>query len=233
MLTLGSVKHGEAAAEPETGSATALRRLAPRREQSPVYHRVLSPRWCASGSDPASGRHAYRRGRPGPRPAPYFGPSAMAASAMAASARICTSARRVLRVGGVPEHFSTPWHTASKAGLFAAQGIDLQWTNFPGGTGAMAKALRRGCAVRPRPPSQIRLPHSRRRRGLWRGLRTHQAGCSSKRTLLCGAALSRLWVMRSLYALTLRSFPTAASWTWPSCSPRALWRTYTTGTRHA
>lgn len=63
---------------------------------------------------------------------------------MAASARLYTSARRVLRVGGVPEHFNTPWHTAAKAGLFAAQGIDLHWTDFPGGTGAMAAALRQG-----------------------------------------------------------------------------------------
>ncbi|EOD19779.1 hypothetical protein EMIHUDRAFT_242624 [Emiliania huxleyi CCMP1516] len=55
-----------------------------------------------------------------------------------------STAARVLRVGGVPEHFNAPWHTAAKAGLFAERGIDVRWTDFPGGTGAMAKALRDG-----------------------------------------------------------------------------------------
>ena len=59
-------------------------------------------------------------------------------------ARMSTAVPRVLRVGGVPEHFNTPWHTAAKVGLFAAQGIDLRWSDFPGGTGAMAAALRDG-----------------------------------------------------------------------------------------
>ena len=49
-----------------------------------------------------------------------------------------------LRVGGVPEHFNTPWHTATSKGLFAAAGLLIEWSDFPGGTGAMTKALRQG-----------------------------------------------------------------------------------------
>lgn len=49
-----------------------------------------------------------------------------------------------LRVGGVPEHFNYPWHLAKSEGAFKEKGIDLQWVDFPGGTGAMAQALRNG-----------------------------------------------------------------------------------------
>lgn len=49
-----------------------------------------------------------------------------------------------IRVGGVPEHFNTPWHTAEMRGCFAAAGLDVAWTDFPGGTGAMNAALRGG-----------------------------------------------------------------------------------------
>lgn len=49
-----------------------------------------------------------------------------------------------LRVGGVPEHFNTPWHTAASKGRFVERGLNVEWTDFPGGTGAMAKALREG-----------------------------------------------------------------------------------------
>ena len=49
-----------------------------------------------------------------------------------------------LRVGGVPEHFNLPIHLAIESGRFDAKGIDLQWTTFRGGTGAMTKALRDG-----------------------------------------------------------------------------------------
>ena len=49
-----------------------------------------------------------------------------------------------LVVGGVPEHFNLPWHLAQEEGLFAQQHIDLKWQDFPGGTGAMCKALRSG-----------------------------------------------------------------------------------------
>ncbi len=47
-----------------------------------------------------------------------------------------------IRVGGVPEHFNLPWHLAIEDGMFKAQGINLEWIEFPEGTGAMNKALR-------------------------------------------------------------------------------------------
>ena len=46
------------------------------------------------------------------------------------------------QVGGVPEHFNLPWHLAIEAGKFAEKGIDVQWTDYGGGTGAMMKDLR-------------------------------------------------------------------------------------------
>jgi len=47
------------------------------------------------------------------------------------------SVLRRFRVGGVPEHFNTPWHTAKWP-----RGLAIEWSNFHGGTGAMMKALR-------------------------------------------------------------------------------------------
>lgn len=47
-----------------------------------------------------------------------------------------------IRVGGVPEHFNLPWHVAQEEGIFDTMNIQLSWTDFPGGTGAMVKALR-------------------------------------------------------------------------------------------
>lgn len=47
-----------------------------------------------------------------------------------------------LKIGGVPEHFNMPWHLAIENNEFKNQGIDLVWTDFHGGTGAMCKALR-------------------------------------------------------------------------------------------
>ncbi|QNF34585.1 ABC transporter substrate-binding protein [Adhaeribacter swui] len=49
-----------------------------------------------------------------------------------------------LRIGGVPEHFNIPWHQSIEQGLFQAENINLTWTDYPGGTGAMAKDLRNG-----------------------------------------------------------------------------------------
>lgn len=46
-----------------------------------------------------------------------------------------------IRIGGVPEHFNYPWHQAIQSGAFLAQGIDLIWKDFPGGTGEMSEAL--------------------------------------------------------------------------------------------
>jgi sulfonate transport system substrate-binding protein len=47
-----------------------------------------------------------------------------------------------IRIGGVPEHFNMPWHWALGIGLFKKEGIDLFWTDYPSGTGAMNKSLR-------------------------------------------------------------------------------------------
>jgi sulfonate transport system substrate-binding protein len=49
-----------------------------------------------------------------------------------------------LSIGGVPEHFNLPWHLARESGALAAAGIDLRWSDFPGGTGAMVEALHGG-----------------------------------------------------------------------------------------
>jgi sulfonate transport system substrate-binding protein len=60
-----------------------------------------------------------------------------------------TSRRRrsnviTLRIGGVPEHFNLPWHLGLEERRFARSGVDLEWRDYPGGSGAMAKALRDG-----------------------------------------------------------------------------------------
>lgn len=45
-------------------------------------------------------------------------------------------------VGGVPEHFNLPWHLAMEEGRFEKAGITINWQDYSGGTGAMAKELR-------------------------------------------------------------------------------------------
>lgn len=47
-----------------------------------------------------------------------------------------------IRIGGVPEHFNLPWHQAKASKAFEQAGIDLQWEDYPGGTGAMMQDLR-------------------------------------------------------------------------------------------
>ena len=47
-----------------------------------------------------------------------------------------------ITIGGVPEHFNLPIHLAIENNLFKNKGIDLVWTDFSGGTGEMAQALR-------------------------------------------------------------------------------------------
>ncbi len=47
-----------------------------------------------------------------------------------------------IRIGGVPEHFNLPIHLAKENGTFSKSGIHIEWTDFPGGTGQMTKALR-------------------------------------------------------------------------------------------
>ncbi|MBD0822685.1 substrate-binding domain-containing protein [Aestuariibaculum marinum] len=45
-------------------------------------------------------------------------------------------------IGGVPEHFNLPWYLTLKNGEHKQKGINLRWKDYPGGTGAMCKALR-------------------------------------------------------------------------------------------
>jgi hypothetical protein len=49
------------------------------------------------------------------------------------------AARALLRVGGVPEHFNYPLRLASKAAA-----APFAWTEYAGGSGEMARALREG-----------------------------------------------------------------------------------------
>jgi len=49
-----------------------------------------------------------------------------------------------IKVGGVPEHFNLPWHLCIEDGSFKRNDVDVKWETFPGGTGAMCKALRSG-----------------------------------------------------------------------------------------
>lgn len=51
-----------------------------------------------------------------------------------------------LRVVGVPEHFNAPFHLAKERGLYAKQGVSMEWTDVPEGTGAMGQALEAGSA---------------------------------------------------------------------------------------
>ncbi len=49
-----------------------------------------------------------------------------------------------VRVGGVPEHFNLPWRLAIEDGSFADAGYDIEWIDYPGGTGAIMAALGEG-----------------------------------------------------------------------------------------
>ncbi len=46
-----------------------------------------------------------------------------------------------VRVAGVPEHFNWPWHLALENQRFVASGHDIEWRDYPAGTGAMVAAL--------------------------------------------------------------------------------------------
>ncbi len=48
--------------------------------------------------------------------------------------------KKTLRIGGVPEHFNLPWHNAINAHAFKE--VDVEFVEFPGGTGAMTRALK-------------------------------------------------------------------------------------------
>ena len=51
---------------------------------------------------------------------------------------------RTVKVGGVPEHFNLPWHLAIAEGAFDPLGVEVEWIDFPGGTGAIMGALAAG-----------------------------------------------------------------------------------------
>lgn len=46
-----------------------------------------------------------------------------------------------LKIGGVPEHFNLPWKLAIEEGDFKKEGIELHWTDMPGGTGQMLRGF--------------------------------------------------------------------------------------------
>ncbi|HKK80115.1 MAG TPA: methyltransferase domain-containing protein [Phaeodactylibacter sp.] len=49
------------------------------------------------------------------------------------------------KVGGVPEHFNYPWYYAAERDMSLARSdVSFSWRSFPGGTGAMCEALRKG-----------------------------------------------------------------------------------------
>ncbi|AJR04202.1 substrate-binding domain-containing protein [Siansivirga zeaxanthinifaciens] len=49
---------------------------------------------------------------------------------------------KTVKIGGVPEHFNLAWYLTLKNGEYKSQDINLRWQDYPGGTGAMCKALR-------------------------------------------------------------------------------------------
>lgn len=51
---------------------------------------------------------------------------------------------KTIKIGGVPEHFNLAWYLTLKNGEYKANDINLRWTDYPGGTGQMTKALRNG-----------------------------------------------------------------------------------------
>lgn len=49
---------------------------------------------------------------------------------------------KILRVGGVPEHFNLPWRLALEDDAFVPTGADVRYSDFPAGTGDLTRALR-------------------------------------------------------------------------------------------
>lgn len=47
-------------------------------------------------------------------------------------------------ISGVPEHFNLPWHLCIENGEFDVEGINLEWTDVPEGTGKLCQMLRDG-----------------------------------------------------------------------------------------
>lgn len=51
---------------------------------------------------------------------------------------------KTLKISGVPEHFNLPWHLCIENGEFEKEGINLEWTDIPEGTGKLCQMLRDG-----------------------------------------------------------------------------------------
>lgn len=51
---------------------------------------------------------------------------------------------KTIKIAGVPEHFNLPWQLCIENGEFESEGIELQWTDIPEGTGKMCQMLRDG-----------------------------------------------------------------------------------------
>ena len=49
-----------------------------------------------------------------------------------------------ISIGGVPEHYNLPWQLAAERDIFSSAGLDVSWTVYAGGTGAMTAALNNG-----------------------------------------------------------------------------------------
>lgn len=49
---------------------------------------------------------------------------------------------KTIKIAGVPEHFNLPWHLCIENDAFENEGIDLQWTDVPEGTGKLCQMLR-------------------------------------------------------------------------------------------
>ncbi|EGV45092.1 ABC transporter substrate-binding protein [Bizionia argentinensis JUB59] len=51
---------------------------------------------------------------------------------------------KTVNIGGVPEHFNLAWYLTLKNGDYKNENINLRWHDYPGGTGEMNEALRKG-----------------------------------------------------------------------------------------
>lgn len=49
---------------------------------------------------------------------------------------------KTIKIAGVPEHFNLPWHLCIENGEFDVEGINLEWTDVPEGTGKLCQMLR-------------------------------------------------------------------------------------------
>ncbi len=49
---------------------------------------------------------------------------------------------KLLRVGGVPEHFNLPWRLAIADNAFSETGATVDYSDYPAGTGELTRALR-------------------------------------------------------------------------------------------